>query len=298
MRLSKRVVTTGVVAFVFIIAVDFAAPAGYEELVRWLKPSPHLAPEKVVAKSRPIGPPLTVTPIQPKGNDSSLSPIPLPLILVRTRPGRNSREGLAQIGVRAQSPQTYTAGALLANGARLTEIFDHYVVFERDGHAARLYLQGEARRDAGAAPALVSVGGTPEPASAVADSRYELTDYLRPSPVFRGDELHGYAVHAGREAGPFSQLGLQPGDVLTHINGMAVSNSSDSLTALQALTHGEVLAVEIERQGIRQTLSLDGSLLRHASSREPEITPSPEITTRRATYSIAFSSLLTPENRP
>jgi hypothetical protein len=61
-------------------------------------------------------------PIAPRGTDSSVSPVPLPLILTATRPGRNPREGFADIGVDAKTPQTYAAGSLLANGARVAEI--------------------------------------------------------------------------------------------------------------------------------------------------------------------------------
>ena len=261
-----RAVASTVVAFIVVLSANVAGPQWFDELVRWLQPAPRAAPPHPTARSGPIGAPVTVTPMRPEGNDSSVSPVPLPLILVRTHRGRNSREGFAEIGVRARSPQTYTAGALLANGARLTEIYDHYVVLERGGRSARLYVQGEAQPDGKRARELLTVGGTPEPAAAVADSRDALTDYLRPSPVFTGRGLHGYALYAGRKAEPFSQLGLEPGDVLTRINGTPVSEASDSLVTLHTLMEGEALTVEVERQGIPRTLSLDGSILAQAAA--------------------------------
>jgi PDZ domain len=299
-RVLSGAVSAGVAAFVVVVAADFARPGWYGDLLRWLQPAPRLSPSRAATPSVPIGPPVVVTPMRPKGNDSSVSPVSLPLILVRTEPGRNSREGLAQLGVLARSPQTYTAGALLANGARLIEIYDHYVVLERGGRAARLYLQGEENSDTGASRALLSVGGTPEPAPVVIDSENELTDYLRPSPVFVGNELHGYVLSAGRKTDPFSQLGLVSGDVLTQINGTPVSDSSNSLTALHSLMDGEVLTVQVERQGISQTLSLDGSILTQAASTEPEVIPSAtvEVTTRETAWSTAFPSLLTPGKSP
>jgi hypothetical protein len=297
-RVLSRAVATAVAALVVISATS-AGPGWYEEVLRWLQPAARSAPPaKPAARSGPIGPPVSVTPMRPEGTESSVSAVPLALILVRTQRGRNSREGFAQIGVRADSPQTYTAGALLANGARLMEIFDHYVVLEREGHRARLYLPGEGYGDAGATRALLTVGGIPEPAPAVADSRDELTDYLRPSPVFVGNELRGYALSAGLEATAFSEIGLQPGDVLTHINGKAVSNTSDSLTALHTLIDGEVLTVEVERQGLSQTLSLDGSLLKHAASAQPKPTPTIETDIREAASRVALPSLLPREKWP
>jgi len=267
-----RAVASTVAAFIVVLSANVAGPQWFDELERWLQPAPRVALPHPTARSGPIGAPVTVTPMRPEGNDSSVSPVPLPLILVRTHRGRNNREGFAEIGVRARSPQTYTAGALLANGARLTEIYDHYVVLEREARSARLYVQGEAQPDGKRARELLTVGGTPEPAAAVADSQDALTEYLRPSPVFAGRELHGYAIYAGRKAEPFSQLGLEPGDVLTRINGTPVSESSDSLGTLHTLMEGEALAVEVERQGIRRTLSLDGSILAHAAATEREAT--------------------------
>jgi general secretion pathway protein C len=270
-RFLTRAIATGLGALIVVVSADFAGPGWYEELVRWLQPAPRSAPpSRPAARLGPIGPPVSITPMRPEGNDSSVSPVPLALILVRTQRGRNSREGFAQIGVRAHSPQTYTAGALLANGARLMEIYDHYVVLERDGHRARLYLQGEAQPDARSAQGLLTVGGTPESAAVTANSHDTLAVYLRPSPVFVGNQLRGFALYPGRDSAPFSQLGLQPGDVLTRIKGGPISDASDSLATLQTLMDGDALTVEVERQGTTRTLSLDGTVLRRAAASEPQ----------------------------
>jgi hypothetical protein len=261
-RLFGRAIAPIVAALIVGFCLTYPGSDWFERLQRWLQPASHAAPLRKLARAGPVGPPITVTPMRPSGNDSSVSRIPLPLILVRTQPGRNNREGLAQIGVNARSPQTYTAGALLANGARLSEIYPRYVVLERDGHSARLYLQNEGAPQREADERLLTVGGRPPPVAAVATSQEGMSVYLRPNPVFVGDRLHGYALYPGRKYAPFSQLGLQPGDVLTGINGTAVS--AGSLATLQTLAEGAALTVEIERQGVPQTLSLDGSVLTNA----------------------------------
>lgn len=269
-RWGVRVAAAGVGAVALTLALEFGDPGWFGELTRpGQKDQRQNA--RVAGRHEPAAP-VTVTPPRPLGNDSSVSSVPQPLILVRTQLGRNSREGFAQIGVNARSPQTYAAGALLANGARLTEIHEHYVLLERDRHSERLYLQGESR------PASVpegvttagplTVGGTPE-APAPVTSQEPLTDYVRPSPVFVNGQLHGYALFAGRKARVFSQLGLQSGDVITQVNGTPVSANSDSLTALESLTKGEALSVVIEREGIAQTLSLDGAALQNSSDVAP-----------------------------
>jgi hypothetical protein len=76
------------------------------------------------------------------GTDSSVSNTPQRLILTGTVLGRNFKEGYAMLGVARENPQTYTAGALVANGAHLLEIHSNYVVLQRGERVARLYLDG------------------------------------------------------------------------------------------------------------------------------------------------------------
>ena len=268
-RLLGRALVPIVAALIAVLSFRYAGSDWFGELERWAQPAPRAEGSRHTARPGPIGAPITVRPMRPAGNDSSVSPVALPLILVRTQPGRNSREGFAQLGINGLSPQTYGAGALLANGTRLTEVYARYVVLERDGRSARLYLQGEPQADRGRESSLVTVGGTAVPAPVMSNSQESLTAYLRPSPVFVGDQLRGYALYPGRNPAPFSRLGLQPGDVLTRVNGVAVSTPADSLAALRTLADGAALTVVIERQGGPQTLSLDGAILAHAIPAEP-----------------------------
>lgn len=268
MRVGLQIAAACVGALTLTLALEFGDPGWFGQLSRWVRPAPPQVAAKPLARRGAPGIPITVTPPRPLGTDSSVSPVPQPLLLVRTEVGRNNHEGFAQIGVNAQSPQTYAAGALLANGARLTEIYDQYVVLERDGRSARLYVTGqpanERTRPQSATAGLLMVGGTPTGAPAPVTSQEQLTDYLRPSPVFVDGQVHGYALFAGHNTQAFSQLGLEPGDVITQINGAPVSASSNALDMLKTLPEGQALAVTIERQGVAQTLSLDGAVLKES----------------------------------
>jgi hypothetical protein len=266
--LTKRIIARAVAPVLMALAVFFSFytnPEWYKQLRHWMAPAPRPPAAAKHQNAGPVGPPVTVTPPRPQGNDSSVSPAARSLILVRTQPGQNSREGLAQIGVNALSPQTYTAGALLVNGARLTEIYANYVVLVRSGSSARLYLQGEQyplppkEQD----DSLLVVGGTTPGRPAPVTSQEPLTTYVRPSPVFDGTQLHGYALYPGQNSGAFSEMGLQSGDVVTRINGVAAS-ASGSLAMLHTLVDGAALTVEVERGGAPQQLSIDGSILKNA----------------------------------
>jgi len=206
---------------------------------------------------------------QPLGTDASASEVPLPLILTATRPGRNTREGYADIGVNALSPQTYKAGAILANGAHVEEIYSDYVVLAREGLRTRLYVLGHAP-PAGAQStvvSLVTVGGTAPIRPAVADSTDTLSEFLRVSPVFEGDRFRALELYPSAEPNVFVRLGLEPGDRVTAVDGVVPKDSKEAIEELRRLSEGASLSVTIERGGKSQTLSLDGSLLRSGGTR-------------------------------
>jgi hypothetical protein len=265
-RILNRTAIIAIVAVAVFITASAAGPQWYEELTRWLHAMPASLPPIPIAHAPALGPPVSVTPMQPVGNDSSASPVPLPLILVRTQRGRNSREGFAQIGVRPESPQTYTSGALLVNGARLTEIYDSYVVLERGGRRTRLYLRGSQPADSPSAQDSLFVGGTAEAAVSSTVSQDTLSLYVRGTPVFAGNRLQGYALYPGRNSSPFSELGLQSGDVLIRLNGETITDASDALSTLQTLLKGAVVSADIERDGATQSISLDGRIFLRAEN--------------------------------
>jgi len=198
----------------------------------------------------------------PKGNDSSISKIPLPLILTGTMPGRNSHEGLAMLGVNKDSPQTYTAGALLANGARITEIYPQYVVLEKNGRTVELYLQAaKSKGNAKALSEMLTVGGSPPSAPVVATHHEVLTDYIRPNPVYNGEVLKGYEVYAGPRPSVFSQMGLQAGDLITSINSVPLIDAASAMEQFKQLSEGNAVTATVNRKGKEMTLSLDGALI-------------------------------------
>jgi len=178
--------------------------------------------------------------------------------LVSTSRGRNAREGTARLGTHPENPQTYAAGAILANGARLVEIDDDYVLLERDGKQAKLYLAGSGKKSS---DALLMVGGEPPAKPIVATHTESLTDYIRPSPVYDGEVIHGYQVYAGQKSGVFSQLGLQNGDVILSLDGQPFVDPRQAIDLLSQLTTGVAMSATVERKGKVERMSLDGALI-------------------------------------
>jgi len=196
------------------------------------------------------------------GTDSSVAHEPSPLSLAGTLPGRNAFEGSAMIGVSRENPQTYVAGAVLVNGARLLEIHEKYVVLERAGRKARLSLQGLQPQDVPRSDDILMVGGSPDIKPAAANRLESLTDYLRPNPVYNGAELRGYEVYAGNEPAAFTRMGLKAGDLIVALNGVPLNEPVQSLGLLSQLLEGVALNATLVRQGRAIHAVLDGSLVR------------------------------------
>ena len=197
-----------------------------------------------------------------------LAPVPqapISLMLIGTCAGWKKslmRASSAFVGTSPVSPRTYQAGALLANNARLREIYSDYVVLERDGNTTRLYAMG--KRPADFLPThstLLTVGGPTRSSPAVADSHDALTDFVRVSQAFEGDSFSGLIVFANPRSDLFSRLGFQAGDIITAIDGTTFSDPVSATAALHALLNGQTLMVTIRRDDQSSTFPVDGSLL-------------------------------------
>ena len=172
-------------------------------------------------------------------------------------------EGTVALGVNAGSPQVYAAGSLLANGARIVEINEDFIVLERDGERARLHAEGHEPLDLpGSASPLLTVGGQLVRELARITSEDELTKHIRVSPVYRGDRLEAIEAFPGGGSNAFAMTGLKPGDRITTINGQALSDAAKGIATLRRLTTGEALQVTVERAGGQQVLALDGLAMR------------------------------------
>jgi type II secretion system protein C len=249
------------------------ALAGTDETSAQQPSTAPAAPLKQVQQET-VAPPATSDALA--GTDSSVSSVPLSLVLVATTPGRNSGEGTAKIGTDAANPQTYSAGALLANGARLAEIYTDHVVLRREGERVDLYLTG-LPKTAHAKSDLLQIGGEKSQQTLVgATAREQLTDYLRPAPVYDAERLVGLRVHPGNHTGLFYQFGLEGGDVITHIDSAPVTDIATSIDLLNRLLEGQAMTVSVDRKGQRKHIALNGALILASREQATRMTASTE----------------------
>ena len=134
-----------------------------------------------------------------------------------------------------------------------------------------------------ATPVAYAQGAGASPAS-LADSVRQLmaqdpaaaNELLRPQPVFAGGTLRGYRVYPGRNRAQFARLGLQPGDLVTAVNGAALDDPNRGLEILRGIGAGTAVTLSIDRNGQQQQLSVDpGAVAQELQPLEEMEQPSP-----------------------
>jgi general secretion pathway protein C len=277
-----------VAAFAVGVALGSAAAYQYWPLLQtFFTPAAHESKPQRSAARQPVPDLIAPTPPVPSdpklaaaGTDSSISKKPLALVLVGTMPGRNAREGSAMLGTDARNAQTFMAGALIENGARLAEIYRDRVILERGGERATLYLAGSgSHAEAATKGTLLTVGGqTPQQPKKVRYSTDPVTEYIRAVPFYRDDVVAGFRVFPGSRSGPFQQWGLRPGDVIVSLDGSPLMDGDQTTQLLSALAEGASLSAKVLRGPDTLTVALDGAAivkLNEAQTRQVALQPAP-----------------------
>ena len=200
------------------------------------------------------------------GTDSSISSREMQLVLVATAPGRTLREGTATLGVDPRNPQTYAAGAILVNGAVIEEIHADYIVLELNGTRSRLSIGQKSvferftssTRETDA----TTVGGlaTRQSLETVASSREDLSEVIRPEPVFDDQGFAGLRILPSRHRQKLDALGLKPGDIVRTIDGKQLKSADAAWQLLdETLSTGSSIVVSVEREGTLNSMILDAS---------------------------------------
>ena len=185
------------------------------------------------------------------------------LTLAGTLAGPDPAVGWAIIGASGQSARVFATGASLPGGTKLAAVYPDRVILDRNGARESLMLP----RLSGGSPAMpvANVQDAGVPPASLADSVRQLmvqdpaaaNELLRPQPVFAGGSLRGYRVYPGRNRAQFARLGLQPGDLVTAVNGAALDDPNRGLEILRGIGAGMTVTLSIDRNGQQQQLSVD-----------------------------------------
>ena len=176
-----------------------------------------------------------------------------------------NRRGAAIIAS-GQVEKTYTVADVIegAGGAQLHAIYDDRVILNRAGRLETLRLPTEyASANVGAvyaAPAMpVPIETTLR--SVISDNATRINEIVRVAAHIEQGRMVGFRLNPGERPEQFAALGFQPGDVVTEINGTAMSDPSRGLQVFESLGESTVANVTVIRGGAPQVLTIDTSQL-------------------------------------
>jgi general secretion pathway protein C len=188
------------------------------------------------------------------------------LVLVGTMAVQDPAKGLAILGESAQTARVHAVGATLPGGVKLHSVYADRVVIDRGGALETLPLPRQFAAGTMIQSALPAAAAA-EPSIAesvqklVAAGPEVVGEVLRPMPAFANGQLQGFRLYPGRDRQKFARLGLQPGDLVTQVNGVPLTDGQRGMEILRSLGNAGSATVTVERGGNVQQLTVNTSQL-------------------------------------
>jgi general secretion pathway protein C len=181
------------------------------------------------------------------------------LVLAGTMALSDPEAGYAIIGGTAASAKFYRVGANIEGGVRLHSVYADRVIIDRSGALETLLLPRGLPSNFIAPPVSNANANTvvDNLRRIATNNPNALGELLRAQPVFSNGQQRGYRVYPGRDRQQFVRLGLQPGDLVTSINGSSLDDVSRGAEILATLTASTTAQVTVERNGTSQSITLD-----------------------------------------
>lgn len=260
LRASVELVLACVLAVLLARAVWFVAYGGDAERLDL-----QLAPADAVRAAEGEGPDLSALrgtglfAARAFAGEDGLERVPetrLDLTLHGVRRGPDPQSGSAVIESPGAGQRTLPAGAEIAPEVRLEEIHSDRVIIDRRGVRESLFLREEARRTR-----LVQPAGAPgEADEAKPAPRPSAADWVRGLRLERTGQdgrTIGYTVLAQSEPGLLETAGLEPGDIITSVNGRRLDRSVNTLEVLEELAESPSARFTVLRGGQSRTIEVN-----------------------------------------
>ncbi|MGM0677863.1 type II secretion system protein GspC [Ectothiorhodospira marina] len=182
------------------------------------------------------------------------------------------RLGTALISGEGEDEKHYRVGASLPGNATLEQVFGDRVILSRQGRFEMLRLPREQVGEEAVQRTIEHSSGRDSRSTAAVDAGLaadlavrrdnwlenpnRFMEAMRIRPVMDQGRIKGFSIAPRRDAALFRQAGLRPGDVVTAINGVAVSNIDDPQALAGQLSQAREVTLELERQGRVMTVTL------------------------------------------
>lgn len=173
--------------------------------------------------------------------------------------------------------KTYQVGEALSAQVSLQEIHARHVILKRNDRYETLRLFGtdpDARQEmlppepapplsnsnavrsrVATAPAVITSENLP-PAQLLgqyqqrlASNPQSLMNLLRAAPVQENGEFIGYRISPAQDRALFDKFGLEKGDIVTAVNGIALDNPLKGFKVLEEVANADQLSLQVNRSG-------------------------------------------------
>jgi general secretion pathway protein C len=170
--------------------------------------------------------------------------------------------GGATISSDRDGDQNYQVGQSIkgADGATLHAVYSDRVLLNSNGRLETLRFPkelstpGTSMSELSPLPQAAPSGSLRE---AITENATQLTDIVRPTLHIQEGQVVGFRVNPGRDRAAFEALGLQPGDVVTDINGTLLDDPSQGVQVFQSLGDSSQANVTVLRDGVPRVIVID-----------------------------------------
>ena len=100
----------------------------------------------------------------------------------------------------------------------------------------------------------------------ISENASKITEIIRAAPHIQQGQMVGFRINPGRNRQQFAALGLRPGDVVTDINGTAMTDPSQGLQVFESLGESSQASVTVLRNGNPEVLVIDTAQISAMSS--------------------------------
>jgi general secretion pathway protein C len=194
------------------------------------------------------------------------------LVLAGTWASEDPKKGYAFIGESANTARMYAVGKAVRPGTTLHSVYPDQVLLDTNGKLEALKLPRLSSANLTAlAPPRPATNPVTENLRRMAETNpAAFSEIIRPQPVFANGVQRGYRVYPGRNRQQFAKLGLQPGDLVTSINGTPLDDPQRGMEIFNTIGSADRVTVTVERNGQPQELTLNMAQLSLPENTPPE----------------------------
>lgn len=183
-----------------------------------------------------------------------------------------SESAMAIIDSDGKDEKSYRVGDIVAGAATLHQILSDRVILKRGEQLETLYLPKEILSTSSPSPIYqrsmpsnvnrftggraINSGGVSDLRKTLLENPQDALQLINAQPVMENGQLTGFRVNPGKDRALFARVGLRPGDIITSVNGMQLSDATQMGQVFQQLKSAQQLQVTINRGGREQQLQL------------------------------------------